>query len=310
MDYSRSTSRIALGVLGWLGALALEGTAHAACAPPGADIIWTYPDATTTSLPPDAVLWAVIDGGGTVTVEVDGAPLTPLGSGIDRLQYAPAEPFAPGPHELVVRAVRDGSFGLRPQTNELHVPFSVANGLPVAGAVNVDSVRFYPAYDGDEKLDNPPVGRELEDCSLQGVPLTQRCDDTYISEGYQRVAYRAQGNPIAYVTGDTLFPASCATLWSETSQPTDPGDFSVTTVLATGLESSRGYTGDIEIRSPGGSEPITSACSLASGTRAGSRAVPVGALLGALLTLRRRARERALEQPARSQRAVIPPSTR
>jgi len=293
MEYSRSTSQISLGVLGLIGALALERTAHAACSPPAADIVWTYPNAAAATLPPDAVLWAVIDGGGTVTVEVDGNPLDPLGSGIDRLQYAPAEPFAPGPHELVVRAVRDGSYGLPPQTNELRLPFSVANDLPVTGAVNVDSVRFYPAYDGDEKLDNPPVGREMEDCSLQGVPLTQRCNDTYISEGYQRVAYRAEGDPIAYVTGDTLFPASCATLWSETTEPTDPGDFSVTTVLATGLESSRGYTGDIDIRSPDGAEPITSACSLGSGAGAGSRAAPVGALLGALLMLRRRARRQA-----------------
>jgi hypothetical protein len=290
MDHSRSASRIALGALSLLGALALEGTARGTCAPPGANIVWTYPDETTASVPPDAVFWAVIDGGGRVTVAVDGIPLAPLGSGIDQLQYVPAEPFAPGPHELVVRAVRDGSYGLPPQTNERRLAFTVASDVPVAGVVNVDSVRFYPAFDGEERIDNPPVGRDMEDCSAQAVPLTPRCDDSGSFEGYQRVGYRAEGNPIAYVTGDTLFPANCTTLWSEALEPTDPGDFSVTTVLATGLEASRGYGGDIEIRNPAGSERSESACSLGGGKRSGSLAAPACALLGALLMLRRRAR--------------------
>jgi hypothetical protein len=290
MNHERSASRIALGALSLLGALVFEGTAHGSCLPPGANIVWTYPNETTAAVPPDAVLWAVIDGGGTVTVEVDGTPLTALGSGINQLQYVPAEPFVPGPHELVVTAVRDGSYGLSPQTNEKRLAFTVANDLPVAGTVNVDSVRFYPAYDGDEMIDNPPVGREVEDCSLQAVPLTSRCDDFGGFQGYLRVGYRAEGNPIAYVTGQTLFPASCATLWSETIEPTDPGDFSVTTVLATGIEASRGYGGDIELRNPATSERIESGCSFGSGTRTACLAAPAAALLGALLMLRRRAR--------------------
>jgi hypothetical protein len=213
---------------------------------------------------------------------VDGAPLTPRGSGIDQLQYLPAEPFAPGPHELVVRAVRDGSYNLPPQTNESRLSFTVASDLAVGGAVNVDSVRFYPAYDGDQKIDNPPVGREVEDCASQAVPLTPGCDDSRVFGGYPRIGYRAEGNPIVYVTGDTLFPSRCTTVGSEAIEPTDPGDFSVTTVLATGLDASRGYDADIEIQNAEGSERVPSACSLGSGAPAESLVAPAGVLLGAL----------------------------
>jgi hypothetical protein len=82
--------------LGLVGTLALEGTAHAQCSPPTADIVWTYPDERTTSVPPAAVLWAVIDGGGTVAVEVDGVALAPLDAGpIEKHQFVPEAPLAP-----------------------------------------------------------------------------------------------------------------------------------------------------------------------------------------------------------------------
>jgi hypothetical protein len=224
---------------------ATSSAARADCAGPTADILWSYPDDSTPSVPPDAVLWAVAHVG-TVEMEIDGVRLSPRATeGTGRYQFAPAAPLAEGSHEL--RAWSSGDGGS--EAEERSIRFDVVAGAAASGDVFVDTVTAFPLVFGtDGALTSPPPDEYDTSCSALAVPLEWSCNDI-IPYGLVQVTYAPEGAPIAYlVQGDTLVPAGCPMFWAGGSGDSDPSTFRVAAVLATGLGEERVFTGNVEER--------------------------------------------------------------
>jgi hypothetical protein len=229
----RSFSRHAAGLVA-LCSLALAGEAHASCLGPQAAILWSYPDETTASVPPDAVFWAVSHAG-SVAVAIDGVALEPRGTGpVERHQFVPVAPLTEGPHELVVRASEPLQQG-----DERRVPFQVVAGPEVTGSASISSVDVYPLLWNDttgEVLSPPDDG-----CSEPVTQLEWSCDDI-IPERITRVRYESDGDIVAYLAqGGVLVPPGCASLSLSYAE-----SFHVAAVLPSGLTEEVYFTGAVE----------------------------------------------------------------
>jgi hypothetical protein len=279
--------------------LVLEAPAQASCSAPEPGVIWTYPDAATLAVPADAVFWAV-SLEGVVTVEVDGVPLTPLGTGVvDRHQFASTAPLSEGEHELVARVELAESEADRGESDERRVRFDVTSEAATTADLSVSSVRAYPLRYGDETIVNPPAS-EYDLCSEPAIALHGRCDDI-IPSRLLRVEYQPQGTPIAYlVQGDTLVPAGCPWFWfGDSSGVSSSLAYVAQAVLPTGVGPSRAFSGAVEVRglratavadAPTASSS-SAGCALASGRSARSDAAVVAlAVLAGALRWRRRPR--------------------
>lgn len=311
---SRPTRSLSSGLAwAWLlpGALLASSSlwtasAHAECSQPDVDLAWTYPDVYTSSVPPDAVFWAVSAGGQSITVEVDGVPLSPLGtSSVERFQFAPAAPLSEGTHELVARAEQStnlqnpdgGPFLAR--SVERRLPFRVAAGAVRDGDVAISSVDAYPQqFRGNppRRVSPPP---ELYDtaCTQTAVPLGDSCNDTGGPSHLARVAYEVEGLPLAYlVQGGWIVPLGCESFWAPASPARDSEQFTVSAILPTGLGEEHTFAGPVDFppRDPGPFQDAPSACSIDFQQRP---APPWFSLVGALAIIaaaaRRRTRQRA-----------------
>jgi len=227
---------------GALLALLCAQPAHAACEAAQPSLNFTYPDATTQSVPPNAVFWAVSPVG-TVSVTVDGVALAPRGAGvIERHQFVPAAPLADGQHELVA------SVG----TQRRSVRFSVAAQLPSSADANIDTVTVYPLELGPTELLNPPQDQYDTDCMEFVAQLADTCNDD-VPPALTRVTYASQGNVIAYlVQSRAIMPARCATYWMPSDDRPRPEAHRVAAVLPTGMAQERAYDGPIEVRTEAG----------------------------------------------------------
>jgi hypothetical protein len=153
-------------------ALLSSGLAHALqCHPPARYVGWTYPNASTTVVPTNAVFWGIGYSNRLITLEIDGVEVPSLGEArglsliddtyfsddarvprfqrrydfpLETSQFVPPEPLAPGEHEIAIRAL---DYGLEPDTyleSEIY-RFSVrAEELPpVDTDVEITSVTGY-----------------------------------------------------------------------------------------------------------------------------------------------------------------------
>jgi hypothetical protein len=263
--------------------VAAPSIARAACAGPSSEILWTYPDETTPSVPPDAVFWAVAHRG-DISVEVDGIALAPRErDGLGRYQFAPGEALTEGEHELVVWT--DTPSDTEDAANERHVRFNVVAGPASSGDVVVSSVTVYPFTPGASGLISPPEDEYDRECTDLAVPLEWSCND-YIPYSLARVAYASEGAPIAYlVQGNILVPPGCASFWTGGAVDTDPAAFRAAAILPTGLGEEHGFDGTIEERSLQDSYPErfqdrqSAMCSLPTGGR------PPGGVAGMTLLI-------------------------
>lgn len=268
---------------GVLLALLCARPAHAACEPAQPSLDFTYPDAQTQSVPPNAVFWAVSPVG-AVNVTVDGVALAPRGAGlVDRHQFVPAAPLADGQHELVA------SVG----TQRRSVRFSVAARLPSSADANVDTVTVYPLELGPTELLNPPEDQYDTDCMALVAQLADTCNDD-VPPALTRVTYASQGDVIAYlVQGHAILPARCATYWMPSDTRPSPESHRVAAVLPTGVAKENAFDGPIEVRTLGGthSEVLSgsddSSCSIGFQRPVPSALASVALALAAWLARRR-----------------------
>jgi hypothetical protein len=282
------------------------GSAQADCGQPDVDLTWTYPDAYTGSVPPDAVFWAVSAGGESITVEVDGVPLSAVGTdGVERVQFVPAAPLSEGTHELVARAQQgtnlqdqDGGPFLA-RSIERRFPFRVVAGAASDGDVSISSVEAYPlAYRGyPPLLVSPPPEVYDAACTQTAVPLGGSCNDTGGPSHVARVAYELEGDPIAYlVQGGWIVPRGCEAFWAAASPARDAAQFTVSAILPTGLAEEHAFAGPVEFppRDPGPFQAPPSACAIDLERGPAAR---WSSVLGTLAVIgaaaRRRARQRA-----------------
>ena len=285
----RSQRSVAVGA----GVLALlcAHAAHAACDAERTSIEFTYPDAQTPSVPPNAVFWAVSPVG-TVNVTVDGVALAPRGAGlVDRHQFVPAAPLADGQHELVA------SVG----TERRSVRFTVAARPPASADAKVDTVIVYPLElgPGPTELLNPPPEQYDTECMELVVQLADTCYEE-LPAAVARVTYASQGDVIAYlVQGRALLPARCATYWMPSETRPRSEAHRVAAVLPTGVAGEQVFDGPIEVRTLagthsemlGGSDDSgDSSCSIGVGQPAASTLGSVSLALVAWLSRRRRTR--------------------
>lgn len=259
--------------------------ARADCEAPRPDILWTYPEASTLSVPPDTVFWAVAHVG-EVNAEVDGAPLTPLArDGLGRHQFSPAEDLSEGAHELVVWSDSD-ELGAEEASTERRISFTVDAQPASSGDVSVSSVTVYPlAFGGRGGLVNPPPDEYDLECSELAVSLEWSCDDI-IPPSIARVTYEAEGAPIAYVVqGGVLVPRGCASYWTRGSVDSDRATFRAAAILPTGLAAENAFAGSIEERTVQDtyperfSKPGSAWCSLRAGK------APRGGIVGTTVLL-------------------------
>lgn len=268
---TRGASLTALGFA--LVSLGSPSLARASCDGPEATIRFSYPDESTPSIPPDAVFWAVAHAG-SVSVEVDGVPLTSRGSvDVERHQFVAAAPLAEGEHDLVILVVPSsdgvgGSIG-----DERRVRFRVAAQAAPDALVSVDSVTLYPLAWNNRtgNLLNPPDAEYDTECSEHATRLEWSCDDL-IPSHLARVGYAGEGDAIAYlVQGDTLVPAGCAAFWTQGSPESDPATFRVAAVSPNGVAEENAFAGSVELRTAQDtySDRFSSSegCSLGSGPR-------------------------------------------
>jgi hypothetical protein len=208
---------------GWLfgaivtaGALLSPVPARGACAPnPGpvpAAILWTYPDASTPALPPDAVFW-VVGRAGVVSVEVDGVPLEPHRMGVAaRQQFDAPAPLAEGEHELVVRVEGTYSVDGVATSDERRLRFDVTADAAETGELRVTGVDSSAPANAERPSSYPP---EYDSECSEGfsVESPSLCNDTL--SGVTRVDFEVEGQPIAYLArNEYLLPARCRTFWS------------------------------------------------------------------------------------------------
>jgi hypothetical protein len=277
---------VAAGVL----ALVCARPAHAACDAAQPSIEFTYPDAQTQSVPPNAVFWAVSPVG-TVNVTVDGVALAPRGVGlVDRHQFVPAAPLADGQHELVA------SVG----SERRSVRFTVAQRLPSSADAKVDTVIVYPLElgPGPTELLNPPPEQYDTDCMELVAQLTDTCYEE-LPAAVARVTYASEGDVVAYlVQGRALLPARCATYWMPSDTRPSPESHRVAAVLPTGVSSEHAFDGPIEVRTMGGthsemleSSDDSSSCSIGSRRPAASTLGGASLAIVAWLFRRRRTRK-------------------
>jgi hypothetical protein len=266
-------------------ALLCTRSAHGECEPAQPSLELTYPDATTQSVPANAVFWAV-SRTGTVNVSVDGVALTARGAGpVDKHQFAPAAPLADGQHELVA------SVG----TERRSIRFNVAPRPPSSGSASIDTVTVYPLELSQTELLNPPEAQYDTDCMDLVAALDDTCNDQ-VPEALTRVTYASQGDVIAYlVQGRALVPPQCSTYWMPSSERPKAKSLRVAAVLPTGVAAEQEFDGSIEVRTRAGthSELLTdepSGCSLGVDPSAPSGLAGLGLALATWLVRRRRAR--------------------
>jgi hypothetical protein len=280
-----------------LAVVAAERPARADCEGPRATIRWSYPDATTVSVPPDAVFWAVSHAE-AIDVTIDGVPLIALGTGpVERQQFVAQAPLAEGEHVLVAyaRTLASRSRSVI-DSDERQVRFRVAAGPPVTGDVSISSVEVYPFLWNSSTGEwlSPPQGLIDQQCGQQRTSLEWSCDDI-IPSTVTLVTFDGDGDAIAYLTSDgTLVPPSCTSLLMTGSN--DPASYRVTAVLPTGLSEEHTFTGAIEEVTLEEARPDLYAnpregmlCSLGLGRRSsGALGVIVGLSLVACWARRRR----------------------
>jgi hypothetical protein len=311
---SRSTRPLSSGLAcAWLlpGALLASSfvwtaSVQAECSQPDVDLAWTYPDVYTSSVPPDAMIWAVSAGGQSITVEVDGVPLSPLGtSSVERFQFVPAAPLSEGTHELVARAEQstnlqnqDGGPFLAARSVERRLPFRVEAGAVRDGDVAISSVDAYPQqFRGNppRRVSPPPEVYDTA-CTQTAVSLGDSCNDTGGPSHLARVAYEFEGLPLAYlVQGGWIVPLGCESFWAAASPERGSAQFTVSAILPTGMAEEHTFAGPVDFppREPGPFQDAPSACSIDIQQRS---APPWFALLGTLAVIaaaRRRTRQRA-----------------
>jgi hypothetical protein len=287
-----------------LAPLLWSASARAACVQPDVDIAWTYPDATTEAVPPDAVFWAVA-ASGDITVEVDGVPLSPLGTSIvERVQFPPAAPLREGVHELVVRAQQEGGpqapdAGPPISSEERRFPFRVVAGEVRDGDVSISSVDVYPVvFRGSPPQRVSPTPEEYDTtCSQAATALFLPCNDTGGPLHVARVAYEREGTPIAYlVQRGWLVPPGCESFWTAASASGGPTQFTVSAVLPTGVAEEHTFASPVDFppADPGPFQDSPRACSLDLERRPAPRMVSVLATLAVIgAAVRRRTRQRA-----------------
>jgi hypothetical protein len=236
-----------------LGAALLPALARADCAGPSAELLWTYPDATTATVAPNSVFWAVSHAG-ELSVEVDGVPLAPRGSSVvERQQFVSAGPLSEGEHEFYARAEEPvADAGAR--VSERRLRFTVSRRELDERSVNIESVTVYPLSWNGDALANPPSGEYDTQCSERAISLAWSCNDI-IPFGLARVAYEEQGGPnallppIAYLAqGGVLLPAGCPQHWVGADTKVPASRFRVASVLSTGVSDDQVFDGEVVVR--------------------------------------------------------------
>ena len=262
--------------------LALLGarSAHAECEVQQPSIEFTYPSATTESVPPDAVFW-VVSPAGQAEAWIDDVPLTPLGAeGVARHQFTYPVPLSEGEHELVARAGNDA---------RRVVPFRVAAAPTASASVGIDAVDVYPLTQGRSGLVESP-GYETTWCPI--VPLGDYCNDI-IPESVAVIRYSIEGDAIALLAqGGWLVTPDCG-MFSTTTWSSDPASFRVAAVLPSGVGEEITYSGTIEAHEAPSASPAhydgpDDRCSIGFGERSPSSVVSAGLALVAWIARRRR----------------------
>jgi hypothetical protein len=287
-----------------LAPLLWSASAGADCQWPDVDLTWTYPNGMTDTVPPDAVFWAVSPGGES-TVEVDGVPLSALGTdGVERMQFVSTAPLSEGEHELVARAQQGsnlqdqdgGAFLVR--SIERRIPFRVAAGPVRDGDVAISSVEVYPLqFRGTPPRRVSPPPEEFDTvCSQSAIELSVSCNDTGGPSHVALVAYEFVGLPIAYlVQGGWIVPLGCESFWAAASPARDTAQFTVSAILPTGVAEERTFAGPVDFppADPGPFQDSPRACSLDFERRP---APPMASVLATLAVIgaaiRRRTRQR------------------
>lgn len=236
-----------------LGTALLPEVARAQCAAPRAELLWTYPDATTATVAPNSMFWAVSHAG-ELSVEIDGVPLEPRGSSvIERQQFVTAGPLTEGEHEFYARA-EEPVVDAGPRISERRLRFRVARRESDELSVNIESVTIYPlSWDGNALI-NPPSSEYDRQCTDRAIPLAWSCNDI-LPVALARVAYEEQGGPnallppIAYLAqGEVLLPAGCPQHWVGASTETSASRFRVASVLSTGVSDEQVFDGEVVVR--------------------------------------------------------------
>jgi hypothetical protein len=289
------SSRSARILLPWgIGCAALwcswSTPAGAACSSPEPAVAFSYPDASITSVPPDAVFWAVATTG-AAGVTLDGVALAPLGQGLpERYQFAPEQPLSPGPHELSISVLtpEHQATGNDRVLRETTLSFDVTEQPALDAQGEIVAVTSYPLV-----WPARSVAEDLEgDCSADVIELTFGCYDI-IPEAITRLDLSTDPNARGYVIGNYLLPADCKVFfpygYSDAAQP----PFSIAAITPSGLGPAAPFTGEPEwIDNPPGlfREHPPGWCSLAFGASARHGAGSLTLLSwAALLLIRRRA---------------------
>jgi hypothetical protein len=306
MGASRQDGTLGCGC--WVGpcAVALLGgvmlwsrPAAASCSglEPSRELVFSYPDATTASVPANAVFWAVGTTGPVARVLLDGVELSRLGRAPHELvQFVSPAPLALGPHELAIIVPTD------PQYSDDDTPIPTATfrfDATEPGSFEADgeivSLKTYPTLHNPRLSPHPPEEAFEGDCSDRAIDLAPGCYDI-IPPAMVRLELAPDPRARGYIMSNYLLPADCAVFFPYPyAQPSDT-PYSVAAILPTGLGGEVPFEGTaqrIEYEPPPGTyrDGPPGWCALSFGVRSPAHVGSIAALAGALALLgRRRAR--------------------
>jgi hypothetical protein len=244
---------------------------------------WSYPDATTEVVPPDAVFRAFAYPQRLVRFELDGVSLPstaekqrntaptpaedlnrydngvpfeeryedPFGTS----EFVPPEPLALGQHEVVIR-VSDLRESLPPDMQETYRFHFRVEAL--AEATAEPSIAHVTSYSWKDDSNGAPVGFFPPECPGIIDIAHVYCDDTDYgrSSTFVELQPGAPDGALGYFVGNALVPLGCSTLYrrtgdgsaaSRTNRMHDGGPIQVEAILPSGLGAPRSFEGEIAV---------------------------------------------------------------
>jgi hypothetical protein len=233
-----------LGIATAVVAAAAPRQALAECSEPPLGVAWSYPNSSQLVVPVGSVIWSVSFH--EVRVELDGVELFPVGSSlVERAQYVPPTPLAAGEHELRWTFSEGiNQLGQSSQTLRFRASPSAAlpgTATPVADAF-IEAVTEYPILGGPDGLRSPPP-EEYDRCLIAPIGLSSACDDSGGGGYLSRLELVGEGQPLAYLTNNSLVDARCQVSWQSSAD-----EYWVAAVLPTGLGPVNTYSEPVETR--------------------------------------------------------------
>jgi MYXO-CTERM domain-containing protein len=186
------------------------------CVAPEPKVVFSYPDAATGSIPPDAVIWAIA-ADGPASVAIDGVPLPRRGDEApDNGQFVPAAPLPVGPHELTITMGNAYSYDVPAEDLTVAIPFEVSLDAASAssGDVAITRVERHPIVTSQSGDRLSPTGEVFDqDCSADSVELQFNCFDTGGPFAITRIELATDPTALRYLFRDTagyhLLPPTC-----------------------------------------------------------------------------------------------------